>query len=198
MGRKVRLWIRWAAGLAGVIAVIVLAPTGVASATSVVDARPVGQVVERPMTVVGFHHPTAEANGYEIRTRPDGREYSVKKTAGPQHTDVTPFNEVTGNCGSSWLYIYGHKGEADVQTGFRVRLPITAYVWTVSVRNTRGESDFDWAGGIQGKNLWQGRKLVDDLPRGDTVALVIQPSTAVLTDGAVCISDGPWDDTYVS
>src|SRR5437762_14227075 len=66
------------------------------------DDTPPKDAVLQDATVEAFDRDQAAANGYEIRTLPDGREYSVPLHS-PNGAITDDMNVVRGNCGTSWI-----------------------------------------------------------------------------------------------
>ncbi|MGH3932417.1 MAG: hypothetical protein ACRDTF_20855 [Pseudonocardiaceae bacterium] len=175
----------------------------VATATPVTDssaAQESSKTASRPMTIAGFDPAVAEANGYEIRTDAQGRQYSVKRGT---LTGAEPLSEgggrVDGDCGFSFVKINGiGNNTARLETGFGVRAPVNAYEWHVSIIDTRGVSTQDW-GPVPGPGT-PGLTLVRDLPglaTGEVDAQVLSSSRVMLSDGAFCYSGGPRDTGFV-
>jgi hypothetical protein len=103
---------------------------GTAQATpSVAQAiTPHAVMTTTPMKVTGYDPEVAKANGYEIRTDPQGRQYSVK--VGTPTGGMTPANEVSGNCGVSWIYEVAQGGlRVSINTGFHVIAIAVSFEW---------------------------------------------------------------------
>ena len=152
------------------------------------------------MTVQGFDHAVAKANGYEIRTDVAGREYSVKQG---QPVDVGPSSEngsvVNGTCGFSFVKINGIGGyTAKLETGAGVYAPVVAYEWHVKIFDNRGVSSQDW-GPVPGPGT-PGLGLTRNLPglAGGTVLAELQGSSrTVLNTGAICYAATHADSGWV-
>ncbi len=193
MGTTGRLLL--AVGLAAAAASLVAAPPVSAStgATGPVHA------VTATMKIHGFDTDVAKAHGYEIRTAPDGRQYSVK--IGSSDT-LTPDNTVEGDCGISYIYEYGIGNRAvELYTGFQINWPGYYFYWRVRLDDRGGSSYKTWSGAIPdfGGTVWQVDVVVGGLTRGGARASVLSPqSIAVLDNGGVCYSGGPYDDTTIT
>ncbi|SEC43327.1 hypothetical protein SAMN04489729_1562 [Amycolatopsis lurida] len=163
------------------------APAGAAGST---------RVVEGEMHIGRFDAAVAEAHGYEIRTRSDGTQYSVRKGA---PADALPMNVVEGNCGRSWVWEDGI-GNASVRlnTGFHVRNAVAARSWRVQLDDNGGTSTQPFSGGASGA-YWDETRIVPGLTRGPGYAVVRSDGSnfAILTDGAVCFSGGPSASTII-
>jgi hypothetical protein len=154
-----------------------------------------------PMHVEGFDAKVAAENGYEIRTLPDGKQYSV-----PQNTQqglavpddaASTNNAVKGNCGESYLYFYAKGGlKGEVTTGFKVNRPAISYSWRVEVTDRAGVGTLNWDGGLAFRETWEGKRTTKGAS-GSAVA-VVNPadSYALLSNGAICVSGGPSDSIY--
>ncbi|WP_143267985.1 hypothetical protein [Amycolatopsis alba] len=154
------------------------------------------RVVEGEMHIGRFDAAVAEAHGYEIRTSPDGTQYSVRKGA---PADAVPMNEVDGTCGRSWVWEDGI-GNASVvlRTGFHVRRDVVARSWRVQLNDDGGTSTQQFSGGSSGP-YWEEIRVVPGLTRGTGYAVVRSNGSnfAILTDGAVCFSGGPSAKTTI-
>jgi hypothetical protein len=110
-GRLARLTGRTTILVSALFAMTVGGATAAAAATT---PEPTVTTVTA-MHVIGFDRDVAKANGFEIRTGADNKEYAV--AAG----DVSPANVVSGNCGFSYVYEYGIGNRAiELYTGFSV------------------------------------------------------------------------------
>lgn len=182
----------------GVAAIVALGGTaGIASAaTQADDTGQQGQEVA--LRITGFDRNVAAANGYEIRTDAEGREYSVaagtKSTAGT----VSPNNSVGGNCGVSSLFwgpTSGHS--ADIITGFRDLIkPAVQLTWIVHVIDKYGVSDKKWSGPLDNKTSWVGTNHFTSAGAGPASATVTT-GTAILNTGAVCTTGHPTASTVL-
>jgi hypothetical protein len=194
--------------VASAIAAIALLaiPTSANAATSQNGATSTNATIPSPgppagaattdMHVVGFDAAIAIANGYEVRTAPDGRQFPV--TAGADLAD-TPLNVVGGNCGFSYVYEYGIGNRAvELYTGYSVIAPVYQWHWTVRLDDRGGSSYRHFDGGFNW-GIWQTDRVVGGLTRGGARATVIRGlSVAFLVNGWVCYSGGPYSDTYIT
>lgn len=162
------------------------------------DGKPFDKTT--PMQITGFDKSVAAEHGYEIKTGPDGKEYSLKigATRGQAPNAVTPENVVSGNCGSSWLWYDAIGGSAaQINTGFNLTQPATSYWWLVTIDDGGGHSAQTWSGGLFFRNRWGVTRTVRNMTHGASGAKVSTASSAILWDGAVCTSGGPADFTWV-
>jgi hypothetical protein len=144
------------------------------------------------MTVVGFDREVAEANGYEIVTRPDGTEASVKK--GELTTQGS--NTVVGSCGLSYVELIdvrGVRGKAEFRTGFTIfGKAAIGFRWWAVIRDTNGTSNRNYAGNPLSATWTSGVEDVWLHPGGNAWATVLpDDSWALLSDGSICVSGAP-------
>lgn len=145
------------------------------------------------LTVAGFDRKVAAANGYDVRTRPDGREYAIKRGATTGGVAL-PANEVEGNCGSSWVEFDATGNlRAQLGTGFDVYLPAVTYQWRVTITDQVGVGNVNWASRLNPhRKSWAAVTTTRSGARGSAFAVVATPySLAVLENGALCRSGGP-------
>ncbi|MEU3764812.1 hypothetical protein AB0E55_07075 [Amycolatopsis keratiniphila] len=163
------------------------------------DAPPVGEVVEVVMNAVGYDADVATANGYEVRTRPDGIQYSVKRGT---PAEVIPMDVVSGNCGRSWMWLDGIGGRSvRINTGFHVRDAVSTFSWTATLSDTGETTKHDFPGFYDADGYVDLNRIVGDLSVGYARATVYGfpfRNYAVLVDGTVCYSGGPSDDAYIT
>jgi hypothetical protein len=92
--------------------VATLATARVASAST--SSQPVaGQrlvVISSPMKIVGFEQAVAAAHGFTVRTDRAGRQFEVSSAG-----QAVPNGSVSGNCGSSYVYILAKNVTAGLQ-----------------------------------------------------------------------------------
>jgi hypothetical protein len=113
---------------------------------------------------------------------------------------MSPQNQVRGNCGSSYIYVNelpdGHPVHMD--TGFDVIHPAISYSWHASIHGFSGSGyDYDYhaSGDLAFRVGWHGQHSSHtDYPRGTYAAGVYKDSFALLDNGSVCTSGGPYDD----
>src|SRR5689334_5318598 len=110
------------------VSVLLAAAAGGATAAAAATTPRSTITTVTAMHVIGFDKTVAQANGYEIKTAGDGKEYAV--AAG----DVSPANVVSGNCGFSYVYEYGIGNRAiELYTGFSVVRGAVDYSWRVQL-----------------------------------------------------------------
>lgn len=189
-GRLARL-----TGLSTILVSVLLAAAagGATAAAAATTPQPTITTVTA-MHVIGFDKTVAQANGYEIRTAGNGKEYAV--AAG----DVSPANVVSGNCGFSYVYEYGIGNRAiELYTGFSVVRGAVDYSWRVQLDDRGGTSYRNYGGLLRNRTTWQDDRVIGGLTRGPARAHVIPASSfAVLNNGAVCYSGGPSDTTTIT
>ncbi len=149
-----------------------------------------------PLHIVSINAAVAKAHGYVVRTAPNGLRYSVKASARGAAAAPTPLNEVTGDCGDSYLYYYAVGGkEAYVDTGWNVT-PAAAwdYSWTVAVVDNAGTGRNSWGGFLAGDWNWATDWLTKHSVTGYSWAEVVSGEVSLL-NGDECSSLNPWDWT---
>ncbi|MBO9556618.1 hypothetical protein [Cellulomonas sp.] len=145
----------------------------------------------QPMVVVGYDPDVAKAHGYAIRFTAEGMPYAVK--SGPHLTTgrgATPDNIVTGNCGSSWVFLYDVGAlRYSVDTGFGLVSAAVSYSWAANVVGPAYNYTPAWSGALLLKTAWsaQGARSVS-LPGTYSAK---SSGTAVLATGVICRSQGP-------
>lgn len=154
--------------------------------------------------VGGFDARVAEAHGYKIATRPDGRQTSIPANAKIPTTSIHPlgYDETEGDCGESYIDFRGTGASAAVlSTGFTLNpgyADAIQIVWNVHIHDTRGDSDQPWKEThITGISDWHPDSRVLGLTRGPAEAWVSNSSIAILWDGTICYSYGPRTDTMI-
>jgi ABC-type amino acid transport substrate-binding protein len=149
-----------------------------------------------PMKVTGFDAAVAKAHGYEIRTDAQGRQYSVK--IGSKAT-ATPNNQIDGNCGSSYIYITGSAGPRtlSVDTGFNVIFPADSFYWRIWLTDNGGVSTHTWGGGLFLDTGWEHKETYRGMTPGPAYGNVDLNSDAILVDGEVCTTGGPWASALI-
>lgn len=145
-----------------------------------------------PMTVVGYDLAVAKANGYTIKFTADGTPYSVKTNRLLTSGGATTQNLVTGNCGSSyvWLKDIGDK-KYQVSTGFGVTVAAVQYNWYANVIGPNYNYTHTWGGGLLFANTWSGTAV--GLVNNGGYHTVKASGHAILSNGLVCNSLGPID-----
>jgi hypothetical protein len=159
------------------------------------DASP-GTSVVVPMRVTGFDAAVAKAHGYEIRTDAQGRQYSVKAGS---NAAPAPDNQIDGTCGSSYIYVTGAAGPRtlSVDTGFNVIFPADSYYWRIWLTDNGGVSTHSWAGGLFLDTGWEHKEKYSGMTPGPGYANVDLNSDAILVDGEVCTTGGPWASALI-
>ncbi len=170
-----------------------VAPVAAAPTSAPVDGHTVH--VQQDMTVAGFDAAVAEAHGYKIVTLPDGHQASVPATARP---GAQPDSQDTahGNCGYSFVELdpLGHHN-VELRTGFGVKLPAVSYTWLVEIQDRAGTSYQHWSGGLRFRSTWSGSRELHLTPPWVDAGVVPGRSSALLEDGEICTSAGPWTFT---
>lgn len=197
LGRKRPLVI---VGLAMSSAVVV----GAASAPAAEESVPRAIVThEATMVVTGFDEEVARANGYEIRTAPDGTRFSAPASSSrrwPSANDsqasadgglISPQNTVTGACGSSFVNAYHPRG---IATGFTIVPPrdVLYRVWGVtSVAHqshdenlSGGPSSHSWATAYS-IPMYVGQRVV-------VTSRLNSNAHVLLADGSLCTAGRPF------
>lgn len=112
-----------------------------------------------------------------------------------------PHNVVSGDCGISWMYLfdYGSHNYA-TWTGYSVEAPVWFFEW-FSVVNGAGNTYYEqpfYDNGGSNDGTWS-TDHYGTVPAADTYeAAVDPPSYAFINTWQVCVSYGPFDDTYIS
>jgi hypothetical protein len=148
------------------------------------------------MHSIGFDASVAAAHGYEIRTGPDGKQYSVRKGASAY---ASPFGVVSGNCGTSWVWEDGiGNSSVSLDTGYNVYTAVVSRQWRVVLDDNGGESTQNFSGGATSA-YWDDPRTVRGLTRGPASAHIRSNGSnfAILDDGNVCYSGGPSDSTTI-
>lgn len=158
-----------------------------APAAASADGVPAG-AVKGGMTIVAFDESIARANGYEIRTDEQGRQYSAKVGGDTEYSANGHY--VSGNCGWSWVRVNGTGNSAiRLDNGFGVYAPVIAFEWHTALFDNGGVSVQHWGPrpgpGIPAYRF--GRNL-PGLTRGPILAEVQASSKTWLSNGAVCVS----------
>lgn len=201
------------------IAVVLGAGLPAAGASTTV---PTGATTQQ-MTLVGYQSIDVPSSGPATVTLTNGQELTVPNAIGLElqqtakigstsasasSSSASPDNSVSGNCGTSWIYMNPNSNNSGViiSSGFEVIPSVLgdpiSYNWEVNVYNstysrTRNPS---WSGALTGYS-WS----VPDNPANDQYLLgagaydgyVYSSSAALGTNGA-CYSGGPSTSTTVS
>jgi len=165
--------------------------------------------VERGMYAGGFDPAVARAHGYKIVTYANGDQQAVpvnprsgqKKgplvvkaaaTRGTLAPANSGYDEVTGDCGESWIYgTQAGTDHVDLESGFTVTDPAIAYNWVISLSDANGTSHQGGSGTLAERTSWEGQW--NGLYQDDyTTDQVSTSSVALLEDGTTCYSGGPF------
>lgn len=192
-------------GAAAVIGALALALTPTAANAATSTAETTREYFT--MAVGGYDATVAEANGYQIITNGDGTQESVpvtaaaKARAAAQPTvrdrladvgEVTPYDEVVGDCGLS--YLDGSKGANDTisyETGFVVRDAVSSFTWNVTATGFLTSGSKSYSGGPGDAEWGVADTVVAVGPGTAFVPGVSAAAAATLIDGSVCYSGGP-------
>ncbi|SDJ83046.1 hypothetical protein SAMN04488074_103321 [Lentzea albidocapillata subsp. violacea] len=151
------------------------------------------------MRIGGFDPEVAKANGYEIRTDEQGRQYSVK--LGEVGTQSQNGGRLYGDCGNSWVRVNGiGRRVARLETSWDVILPVVAFEWHITVIDTAGVSSQDWGPRPgPGSTHWQDSRDLPGMAVGTVDAQVTPTASKVqMNNGAWCYSGGPRDSGWIS
>ncbi len=182
-----------------------LAPM-VAGASSVPTQPP---VVSSPMTNIPVTAVTSAGHGESTVTLADGANLQVPTAVAAdlpiagKEAAASPANTVTGNCGSSYVYLFpdGSTGVSGI-TGWVVTSPAYYYEWGNEVDNTTINSStwFEWENSVSGTD-WGTNYTMPSGPGFYTaVGVGVYPSLTgyVFTSTGVCASLGARDTQNVS
>jgi hypothetical protein len=180
------------------VATIAMGVTSASAATSAPRAPTNVTKVTEAMHVVAFDEQVAAAHGYEIRTAPDGTQYSVSK--GSLAGTASPDGVVEGPCGVSYVYEYGIGNRAvELYSGFSVILPEVGGHWQIRLSDRGGTSFKNYNVAPSGNGIWQFNQVVGGLTKGPAQATVVgAASFTILDNGAVCYSGGPTATTTIT
>jgi hypothetical protein len=109
---------------------------------------------------------------------------------------LTPNNTVGGDCGSSNIYLEEKPNGKPVKmtTGFTVVHDAISYSWYAYISGPSYNYTYHASGDLAFDGSWKGQHTsTDNYPSGYWYAYVSDTSFAVLDDGGVCYSAGPWD-----
>ena len=162
------------------LCVAVLAAVFVASpAQAGPPATPRSVTIVMPMRLGGFDPAVAKAHGFSTKS------------------PIKPDNTVYGECGSSYVKITP-TGNAHglIQTGFTVDENAVSYSWTVHVLDDYGVSNKHWGGTLALRTSWVGTNNFHSTGP-DWAYVEVTYGVAVMWDGDICYSEGPWDNEYL-
>ena len=172
------------------LAFIGIAPTA-ASATDLDSPEPT--TIKVANVPGGFDRSIAAAHGYEIRTTPTGKQYSVKvgTPAGTVSTQST--GTVAGDCGYSFVTL--SPGTHRMASGFVVNGDVAFRKWGVTVQNGGIVYNFNMDGAASGAS-WSDYRAIS-WASGVTQATVNGGSFAALWNGQLCYSGIPHTTTVM-
>lgn len=199
-------------------------PATAGSAGAGAAARADGSVTQYfPMTAVGVDRKVAAAHGFTVVTDSQGHEHSVPASpsaaaaggtpvtaptgapaagtavkAAAAAPAVTPYNTLPGDCGTSYVKVTpvgNHK--AVIQTGFTVNAHAVSFDWTVHVVDDYGVSNKHWSNVLPvWLTNWVGTNNFTSSGPG-WVYVNVSSGFAVLWNGTICYSHGPWDQALI-
>lgn len=179
--------------VAAMAAAAVIPGTAAMAAPSVERHAPVPVQITAQMHVTGIDAAVARAHGFVVRTNAAGKQYVARKGS----TGVSPNDVVSGDCGSSYMYLYPDGGDyTTAVTGFNVTGPAVSYGWNIVVVDDAGTAHHSWGGGLAFDSSWSGSWTSWHSVSGYSWAEVVS-GWAVLWDGDICTSLYPSDSTYV-
>ncbi|SCF23862.1 hypothetical protein GA0070558_1783 [Micromonospora haikouensis] len=194
---RFRASLRAAVVVAGMAVAAGLTPAAAHAAAPAAQPDPASAYIVTPMKRIGVDHKIAKANGYEVRVDSNGVEYAAKKG------EITPLNEVPGECGSSFVYLTAvdtSKHYTSIYTGYSIRSdwPGAIYThWAVSMIDNYGSSTKDWDDPSTPTHFWAKTKGFTSSGPGWAYADVILGSIATLSNGTICYSHGPSASAYL-
>ncbi|MFK4806775.1 hypothetical protein ACI3KX_13010 [Microbacterium sp. ZW CA_36] len=200
---------RAAIGLAAIaLCSAVLMPAAANAQPKAPTPQDMTDIQTAPMNLVGFDPEIAAANGYEIRTLPNGREYSVPigtpSSFVPDPTDtapgsaepgqVTTFATVWGDCGSSYVMV----NNTEMTTGYNIKYDVLYGKWGVYVHSEGGiDQDFNLDHGAT-NGYWYPTRAVSASHYGNGFARVNNGSYVMTTAGGMCWSGNPQENVRFS
>lgn len=139
------------------------------------------------------------ANGAVVKIPAADRERVMRRAA--QEARVDPNGVVTGNCGSSYVYVQDKANDHPVRmtTGFTVVLPAVAYAWQAQITGPNYSYTYVSSGDLAFDSSWDGsHDSTLDYPEGTYTAAVSSDSFAELITGDICFSLAPTDTEYLT
>lgn len=194
---RFRASLRTAVTAATMAMVVGLAPAASHAAEPTTQPDPKSTYIVTPMKRIGVDHKIAKANGYEVRVDANGVEFAVKKG------DVTTYNEVPGECGSSFVYFTAvdtTKHYSSIYTGYSIHAswPGAIYTnWRVGVIDNYGSSTKPWNDPSTPTHFWAKTHGFTSSGPGWAYADVLLGSVATLSNGTICYSHGPEASAYL-
>lgn len=152
------------------------------------------------MDVVGYNWATAEANGFKVVTDEHGNESSVPVTSEAKalleaHANrgisKAGYDEVTGDCGMSWVGLRKDGNTLEIGTGYSVYLPVWERHWGVVGGGLGGTFDAAF-NGSRSDESWSG--YTNRTLSGGGWGHVAIGSFVELWNGAICYSGNPGTD----
>jgi hypothetical protein len=187
-----------------VTAILAIAGTGVANATTSFDGlgEETNQVSE--LNFLGFDPETAAENGYDIRTDSEGVQYSIPESTpegsmdgavyGPGQRDdvVQPYDTVGGNCGTATLTGAGNS----FFTAYNITDPWVGgpvkHTWRVAVSSDGGYQVFNLDG--YANPFWTAWSTSRTIPfSGPRYVGWVSTGTVRTVTGVVCGAFNPSD-----
>lgn len=159
------------------------------------------------MNVQYFDPDIAAANGFEIRSTADAREYSVPRgtptTYTPMEDDLGPapdegaigalYTAKGGNCGYSYIDV---QSDTFYKTGYVIKYSTHYRKWGVGVDSDSFWEDDNLDGGATGA-AWSVGGSMSGLHFGPGKVKVNPGSGALMTNGGWCSSGLPQEDHYI-
>jgi hypothetical protein len=209
----VRQLVRGAVAVAAAITALSAMAVGQAQAATH-PAAGAKHVLERGMYVIRFDAAIAKAHGYKIITYPDGDQQSVPINPksglpkGPllvkdtvQNGKLRPdtnsdSDSVAGDCGVSWIETTQvSTAHVNMQSGFTSDDPYIDFNWEVELTDENGSSyQSNSSASFQSGDEYYWTGDWDDLYQYTWTSDTVQTASsyAILVDGSVCYSAGPW------
>lgn len=162
-----------------VLGVAVGAAPAVAAPVAAAPAQHHSVTMVSRMRLIGVDAAVAKAHGFSTQRA------------------VQPDNTVYGDCGSSYVTVtpVGNL-HALIQTGFTVNENAVEYSWTVHVVDDYGVSDKHWSGGLAFRTSWIGTNNFHSSGTG-WVFVSVTSGIAIMWNGDICFSEGPWAQAYI-
>jgi glutamyl endopeptidase len=139
------------------------------------------------------------ANGTKIAIPAAEKDRVMSRAA--QEARTNPNGVVTGDCGSSYVYVQDKANDHPVRmtTGFSVVLPAIAYSWLAQVTGPNYNYTYESSGDLAFDSTWNGsHDSTLDYTEGIYSAAVSPDSFAELLTGDICFSLAPTDTEYLT
>lgn len=206
------------------IALLTIVALAVPTAANAATGTPVGGgttptvVTTVPLSITGFDASIAASNGYELRLNDAGQHVVVKAgeatstgTVVPEAVlngtaklsplaagAVSPMGTVTGNCGSSSVFLTNPSIlKYHVDTGFYVVTPAISYSWAVQVTGPGYLKNHTWGGGLLFRSTWTGTADANISQNQAGAFYAYASGSATLANGIICQSLHPTDLEYI-